>query len=171
VGDDKDAQGRFITRLADPATLHEFFGDLTADPEPAPETAEPTTPATVEPSAVTVDVFNGSGISGLAAGASTDLTGQGFVAGSTGNADSADYTATEIRHAPGEEALANTVATVLPGATVVEADDVPAGHVHLVLGSDFNGVGESTTAATEAPATDETEGESRFTAADTNCIN
>ncbi len=177
VGDDKDAQGRFITRLADQATLHEFFGDLTAEPEPAPETAEPaepTAPPTVAPSAVTVDVFNGSGISGLAAGASTELTGQGFVAGSTGNADSADYTATELRHAPGEEALANTVATVVPGATPVEADDVPAGHVHLVLGSDFNGVGEPVTAAAEAPATDEpadeTEGQSRFTAADTNCI-
>jgi LCP family protein required for cell wall assembly len=176
VGDERDSQGRWIIRLADQATLHEFFGDLTADREPPPETtepAEPSAPATVEPSSVTVDVYNGSGISGLAAAASSDLAGQGFLAGTTGNADSTDYTATEIRHAPGEEAQANTVATVVPGATVVEADDVPAGTVHLVLGSDFNGVGQAVTAAeTSAPAeaAEETEGESRFTAADTDCI-
>jgi LCP family protein required for cell wall assembly len=177
VGDERDAQGRFITRLPDLVTLHAFFADLTAEPEPAPEPEEPTEPAapeTVDPSAVTVDVFNGSGISGLAAETSAGLAGQGFGAGTTGNADSADYTTTEIRHAAGEQALANTVAAAIPGATVVEADDVPAGHAHLVIGSDFNGVGQPVTAAESSGASDgtaeETEAEDHFTAADTDCI-
>jgi LCP family protein required for cell wall assembly len=171
VGDGRDDQGRFITELPDEATMHAFFRDLTADPEPT-KAADPSTPAapkTVAPSAITVDVYNGSGIAGLAASASTDLTAKGFVAGATGNADSSDYTVTEIRHAPGEEALANTVLASVPGASVVESDEVPAGTVHLVLGSDFKGVGQKV-APVSAPAASSSAAKPR-TAADTACIN
>jgi hypothetical protein len=151
--------------------LHQFFRDLTADPEPeAADPSKPAEPETVDPSAVTVDVYNGSGIGGLAASASADLTAQGFGAGTTGNADSSNYTATEIRHAPGEEALANTVLAAVPGAAVVESAEVPAGTVHLVLGSDFNGVGQDVTVA-PAPAATSSSAEKPRTAADTNCIN
>ena len=167
--DGKDDRGIFVTRLVDQQQMHEFFRTLTADAKPTTDEAEPAEPETVERGTVTVDVYNGSGISGLAASASADLTAKGFTAGTTGNADSAGYTATEIRHAPGEEALANTVLAAVPGASVVEAADVPAGTVHLVLGSDFNGVGQKVT-TTEAPATS-TSAEKPRTAADTDCIN
>ncbi len=173
VGDARDDRGLYITELPDQATMHGFFRELTADPEPEAE-ADPTKPAepeTVERSAVTVDVFNGSGIGGLAASASDDLSAQGFGAGSTANADSSSYTATEIRHATGEEAHANTVLEVIPGATVVETADVPAGTVHLVLGSDFNGVGQEVTEATTSSAAAPTSAEKPRTAADTDCIN
>jgi hypothetical protein len=150
--------------------MHEFFRQLTADPEQETDPTKPAEPETVERSAVTVDVFNGSGVGGLAASAAEDLTAKGFGAGSTANADSSSYSATEIRHATGEEAYANTVLEAIPGATVVEAADVPAGTVHLVLGADFNGVGQKVSEATASSAAP-TSAEKPRTAADTDCIN
>jgi LCP family protein required for cell wall assembly len=169
AAEERDPTHGYIARLPDDATMHAFFRDLTAEPVKAADPSKPAEPETVEPSAVTVDVYNGSGIPGLAASASADLTAEGFVAGTTGNADSANYTATEIRHAPGEEALASTVRKAVPGAAVQEAADVPAGTVHLVLGSDFNGVGQTVTEVS-APAASSSAEKPR-TAADTNCIN
>jgi LCP family protein required for cell wall assembly len=168
IGDDADEDGRYILRLEDEDKLHTFFADLSA--EPKKEEAAPATeaPATVAPSAVTVDVFNGSGTSGLAASAAGGLEGAGFVVGSTGNADSMDYTVTEIRHAAGDEALAKALAGFVPGAKVKVGEEAVTGTVQLVLGSDFNGVGQQVTAAPPAPTT---EGEDPRSAADTSCIN
>ena len=92
----------------------------------------------------------------------------GFAVAGTANADSSDYTVTEIRHAAGDEALATTLAGAIPGATTKQVDDATSGTVQLVLGSDFNGVGQQVTAAPPAPTT---EGEDPRTAADTSCIN
>ncbi len=169
AAEERDPTHGYIARLPDQATMHAFFRDLTAEPEKEADPSKPAERETVERSTVTVDVYNGSGIGGLAASASADLTAKGFVAGVTGNADSSDYTATEIRHAPGEEALANTVLEAVPGASVQEAADVPAGTVHLVLGSDFNGVGKKVTKVS-APAASSSAAKPR-TAADTDCIN
>jgi len=164
----RDDRGLYIAELPDEATMHEFFRTLTAEPEKdAPESAAPE--KTVERSEVTVDVYNGSGIVGLAKSASEDLTAKGFGAGTTGNADSSSYTATEIRYAAGEEALANAVLEAVPGASLVESTEVPAGTVHLVLGSDFNGVGQKVDEV-PAPATSSAAPKPR-TAADTDCIN
>ena len=168
IGDDADEDGRYILRLEDDDKLHAFFAELSAEPET--EEAAPTTeaPATVAPSGVTVEVFNGSGTSGLAAKAADGLEQAGFMVASTGNADSMDYTVTEIRHAAGDEALATTLAGFVPGATISVGDDAVSGTVQLVLGSDFNGVGQQVTAAPPAPTT---EGEDPRSAADTTCIN
>ena len=54
--------------------------------------------------------------------------------------------ATEIRYAAGDETLAATLAAAIPGAVVVESDEPAKGTVHLVLGADFNGVGQPVTA-------------------------
>ena len=48
------------------------------------------------------------------------------------------------------------------------ADGAVSGTVQLVLGSDYNGIGQQVTAAPPAPTT---EGEDARTAADTTCIN
>jgi LCP family protein required for cell wall assembly len=167
VGDDRDEQDRYILRLEDEDTLHAFFADLSAEPEP-PAAETPAAPATVDPSAVTVEVYNGSGTAGLAASTQTDLEAAGFVVSSTGNADSSDYETTVVRHAAGDEDLAATLAAAVPGATPEVSDDAAPGTVQLVLGSDFNGVGAAVTpTAPEAPV----EGEDARTAADTTCIN
>ena len=165
VGDDEDDAGRYILRLEDEDTLHSFFADLSA--EPVAEAATPEAPEVVDPARIDVQVFNGSGTSGLAGEAARSLEGAGFSVSSTANADSMDYETTEIRHTAGDEALAATVAAAIPGATTVAAEDVPSGTVHVVLGSDFNGVGQAVTPAAPAPAT---AGEDRRTADNTSCI-
>ena len=168
VGDDQDEAGRYVLRLQDEDVLHTFFAELSAEPEQ--EEAAPTkaAPETVAPSDVPVSVYNGSGTSGLAASAAAALESAGFPVTGTANADSMDYAHTEIRHAKGDEALAAAVATAVPGAVTVVKAEVTAGSVELVLGGDFNGVGQ----AVDTPAPVEpTVGADPRTAADTTCIN
>jgi LCP family protein required for cell wall assembly len=168
VGDDQDDAGRYVLRLEDEDKLHTFFAELSA--EPKEEAAAPTTeaPATVAPSAVPVSVFNGSGTSGLAASAKTALEAAGFPVTGTANADSMDYAHTEIRYAEGDETLATALAAVVPGAVTVVNADVAAGSVELILGGDFNGVGQAVDTPTPVEAT---VGADPRTAADTSCIN
>ena len=179
LGTDRDEQDRSIIRLEDEDKLHQFFAELSAEPEPAETaaTAEatPAAPKTVAPSAVTVDVFNGSGTSGLAASAAGSLETAGFAVGTTGNADSSDNPTTVVRHAPGDEAMATTLAKAIPGAAKKKSDDVTSGTVQLVLGQDFNGIGQPVDAApaptsAAAPAAEVESADAR-TAADTDCIN
>jgi LCP family protein required for cell wall assembly len=167
IGDDADEAGRYILRLEDTDTLHEFFADLSADPaeEAAPATEAP---KPVTPGEVTVEVYNGSGTSGLAATAATALGAAGFVVGATGNADSMDHEVTEIRHAAGNEALAAAVAAAIPGAVTAVSDDATSGTVQLVIGGDFNGIGQAVDPASPVVPV---EGEDARTAADTACIN
>ncbi|MGY1841092.1 MULTISPECIES: LCP family protein [unclassified Modestobacter] len=166
LGDDRE-EGKSIIRLEDEDTLHAFFAELNAAPPaadaPAPEAVEP-----VDPADVTVDVYNGSGRSGLAASAAASLQQAGYGVGTTANADSSGYDVTEIRFAAGDEALAATVAGSIPGAVTKLVDDATAGTVQVVLGSDFNGVGQPVTAQPAAPAPS---AENARTAADTGCIN
>jgi hypothetical protein len=117
---------------------------------------------------VSVNVYNGSGKKGLAASAAAALQTKGFSVPQTGNADSTEYSATEIRYAAGDQALANTLAAAIPGVTTAESEEPTKGTVDLVIGSDFNGIGEALTAP--AP-TEPVAGEDARTAADTGCIN
>ncbi|MGY1746353.1 LCP family protein [Blastococcus sp. SYSU D00695] len=168
VGDDRDEQGRSIIRLEDEDTLHQFFAQLSADPAPPAEEETPAAPEPVDPSTVSVEVLNGSGISGLAASAAGDLETAGFTVTGTGNADSNDLAQTTVRYATGDEAAAATVAAQMPGAVLQADDTATAGTVQLVLGEDFNGIGVATTAQ---PAPDEVTGEDVRTADDQTCIN
>ncbi|GAB3200225.1 LCP family protein [Geodermatophilus arenarius] len=165
----KNDEGSSIVELADEDTLHAFFAGLSAEPE-APASEAPAPPATVDPSEVSVAVYNGSGVSGIAAEATADLEAAGFPVVSTGNADSSDHEQTTIRHAAGDEALAATLAAQVPGAVPEVADDATSGTVQLILGSDFTGIGQATTppADTGDPAAPT---EEPRTAADTGCIN
>ncbi|WP_447382817.1 LytR C-terminal domain-containing protein, partial [Streptococcus pneumoniae] len=89
-----------------------FFADLSAEPEKPATTPTPTSqaPPATTPADVTVEVFNGSGTPGLAGTAADDLTAAGYAIAGTGNADSMDYTRTEIRYAAASKALATTLA-------------------------------------------------------------
>ncbi|WP_040337370.1 LCP family protein [Candidatus Blastococcus massiliensis] len=166
LGPDREGS-KSIVRLEDEDVLHRFFAELSAEPEQ--EDAPPAAaPEDVDPADVPVAVFNGSGIAGLAAEAAAGLEEQGYPVTGTGNADSSDYTRTEVRHAAGDEGLAATLAATIPGATISEVDDVEAGTVQLVLGSDFSGIGEPLEAP---PAQAPTATETPRTAADTTCIN
>ena len=200
-GTDRDPDAGSIVRLEDEGTLHAFFAALSADTSPAagstPSAAAgasaaasaPAPAPTVAPSSVRVQVLNGVGTSGLAGTAATELQGAGFVVAGTGNADSADYATTVIRHAPGDEALAQALADRVPGAGTQEDAGAVRGTVQLVLGADWQGLGEraggtplvrgfaaqgaTTPRAAPAPAapTAPEAGETARTAADTSCIN
>ncbi|HZE87609.1 MAG TPA: LytR C-terminal domain-containing protein [Methylomirabilota bacterium] len=69
-------------------------------PSPTPTsapTSQPTpTVKSVDKSAYTISVFNGSGTTGEAAKVKSQLTSAGFIVGKVGNADTSDYTKTEI---------------------------------------------------------------------------
>jgi LCP family protein required for cell wall assembly len=142
-----------------------FFASLTASSSPAaPTSAAPE----VQPGDVTVSVLNGSGVSGAAAAAATALTTAGFEASSGGNADRT--ATTTVSHHPGDDAAAALVAAQVPGAAVAVDDSLAAGTLHLVIGTDFNGIGQAVTAP--APdATGDGADDSERTAADSSCIN
>lgn len=185
-GDSHDSAGHYILKLKDADTLHSFFANLSADPKSAAgrrkaarttstAATAPAAPAPVAPSSVTVDVLNGSGTPGMAASAAGDLRTQGFVIGSTGNADATTYTHTEIRFAAGDEAKAAAVAAAFPGATTAVSAAAKSGTVRVVLGSTFTKVGRPVTASATSAASPTApaapQGEDARTAADTKCIN
>jgi LCP family protein required for cell wall assembly len=142
-----------------------FFASLAATPDD-PSSAEPTSAApSVSPGDVTVSVLNGSGVSGAAATAAGELSTAGFGAGSGGNADPTDTTT--VLHAPGDEAAAALLAAQVPGAAVAVDDSLPAGTVQLVIGTDYNGIGEAVT----APPPADPGASNERTAEDSSCIN
>ncbi len=142
-----------------------FFSSLAA-PEPDGESAAPSSSAaSVSPESVTVSVLNGSGVSGAAATAGEELSTAGFEAGSGGNADRTDTTT--VLHAAGDDAAAALVAAQVPGAAIAVDDSLPEGTVQLILGADYNGIGQPVTAP--APAPDDAP--AGRTADDPSCIN
>lgn len=161
---DDRVDGASVVRLEDPAAIVAFFTALDADAEPA----VPPDTSTVDPSEVTAEIYNGTGTGGLAAGAGDALTELGYGVGTVGDADRGDYAASEIRYGPDAAAAARTLALVVPGVRMVAEDDL-GDRVQLVLGSDFTGIGQATT----APQSDPPSGneERPRTAADTSCIN
>ncbi len=167
----RDPDGASIVLLADDAVLREFFATLSAEPE-APADEAPAAPETVAPSEVSVAVYNGSGVPGVAGEATADLEAAGFTVTTTGNADRSDHDRTLVRHAPGDGARAATLAAQVPGALVEEAADAVEGTVQLVLGADFTGIGQATAPPPDTGADGGGEpAEEPRTAADTGCIN
>jgi LCP family protein required for cell wall assembly len=126
----------------------ELVAPEAADPAvaaaPAPAAAEQpvTTPAqqslTVAPAGITVDVLNGTATSGLAATVADQLRAQGFGVGQVGN-ELGVVNETVVRHGPGAEEQARTVAAAVPGA-VLQSSDATGGAIQLVIGPGFSSV-------------------------------
>ncbi|WP_327113296.1 LCP family protein [Nocardia sp. NBC_01730] len=85
-----------------------------------------------------VDVHNASHVAGRAGKLSSALAGRGYQQGTVANATYADGSTTTITYGTGAETDATQLADVLGGFTVTASPDVPAGHVKIVLGSDFS---------------------------------
>jgi anionic cell wall polymer biosynthesis LytR-Cps2A-Psr (LCP) family protein len=91
-------------------------------------------------SSVTVDVYNGSGTSGLAGYVSQDLVAMGYKAGAVANSSAQSQPvpdSTEVFYGAGSAAEANaqTIANVMGVQSASALSSVPAGHVEVLLGS------------------------------------
>ncbi|RJQ80790.1 LytR family transcriptional regulator [Pseudonocardiaceae bacterium YIM PH 21723] len=83
----------------------------------------------------TVDVYNASGASGLAATVATGLTGKGFQQGEVGNAVAT--TNSSVAYGPGASGDGDVAGTLLGIQDVRSDSRVPRGHLKVVIGSDF----------------------------------
>ncbi len=107
---------------------------------PAPP--EPTTidgkPLTVLPSAVPLRVLNGSGVSGAATTAATELKAKGYSTIGVGDAESQNFISTVIRYDEAGADAARTVAASIPGAARVLRPGLGT-TVEVVVGDDWPG--------------------------------
>ena len=125
----------------DPQQVQAFIQQqINGQSDPAPTNSD-----AAARSEVTVDVFNANGATGLAGRVLSTLTAQGFSKGQAVTATTRSTTV--IDYAPGEEAAADGVATVLGGGIRLGADSaLAAGHVRVYLGEDYPDPGRSITA-------------------------
>lgn len=124
-------------------------------PPGAPTSAfVPTTslPAPV-PARVSVLVWNGSGVTGIAASTAAALSARGFRVAGAANAPSFAYTTTEVDYGVGDLRAAELVRSYLRGPTRLVADPALATvEVRVVIGSAFAGVARTPSAAVPAPS-------------------
>ncbi|MBB3661291.1 LCP family protein required for cell wall assembly [Prauserella sediminis] len=114
----------------DPAQVQSYVREL-AGQKNSDESSKPAP----EPSKITVDVLNGSDITGLAGSVSETLTSAGFGQGEVGNTD--PRTTTVVQAAEGEKATGEKVAETLGDVSVETNASVPTGQVQVLLGPDY----------------------------------
>jgi len=120
--------------LLDPVRTAELFAGLREDRRSpaAPGAAAPRPqPLTVPPTAISLEVRNGTSTQGLAALVARSLRRHGYTVTATGSIPAVDQTAVHYR--PNMLAAARTVAAALPGAQLQADPTLPVG-VQLVLG-------------------------------------
>ncbi|MGI9092010.1 MAG: LCP family protein [Mycobacteriales bacterium] len=145
------------------AALPGFFDRVIGRKAPQATTSGPAVPR----SQVSVEVQNGAGIAQLASRTSTALAGLGFKIIGTGNASVRP--ATEIHYSSDTAAQARTLATVVPGAKLMQDENSGATGVTLVLGSSFRSIGAGTQSTTPPPG-GPTRSPVQRTAADQSCV-
>ncbi len=107
-------------------------------------------PDAITEAMVTVDVVNGSGVSGQAQAVLDALVASGFTPGVVGT-DATPVAATEVRYAPGSEGAADLVARHLTaGATLVADETLDPFQITLVTGPDFSTVQQAARPPAEA---------------------
>lgn len=135
----------------DPKAVRTFVADLAGETTDD-ETKSETTP-TVDPSTVTVDVANDSGIGGLASRVSEALAAKGYQPGVVGNNDGESVSVSVVRAADPESDAATSVAAALGGLDVVQDSTLASGTVEVVLAADYDGPGTgSTITSTDTPS-------------------
>jgi hypothetical protein len=141
-----------------PAIKDQITRAFTAPAAPAggkPKPAKKTPPAP-PPSTVTVDVYNGSGVGGLAGGVSRALVSRGYKAGAVANGSAQAHpveSATQVFYSPAAAANAVKIAGYF-GVTATPSTTLPAGHVEVLLGSAATAVPAGlASAASGSPAT------------------
>ncbi len=124
--------GTLFSAIAHDTTLPAAKAGASAGPSASPV-------ATISPSAVHVDVLNGSGLGGVAATASSALTSRGFNVVGNGNAPSFGYTRSVIEYASAaDRPAAYTLKAQLSSVTLKENTSLTPGTLDLILGSSFS---------------------------------
>jgi LCP family protein required for cell wall assembly len=137
----------------DPAGLEQILAPLRPGAPDAPGGGPAPGAPRLEPGQVSVaTVINGTGRSGLAAATAAELTALGFGGALAPESGDQSQVATEIRHPPGRDAAARTLAGVVPGATPVEDASLAGDGLQLVLGASFSGVTGGTGSAADPAA-------------------
>ncbi len=122
-----------------------------ASPAPASHSRTKSTGHGLKPGQVSVDVYNGTFISGLSADTGTQLAALGFHVDRSGlDWTSQNLTQTVIQYPAGQEASAKLVAKAIPGAGLQEVKGVP--RVRILLGQKNHTVQSATPSAPSAPS-------------------
>jgi hypothetical protein len=96
----------------------------------------------VSPAKVSVQVLNGSGVSGIAGSTANALTAKGFTVTGTGPAANYGYTSSVIQYSSAAQLPEVNTLKARIGTVVVQQDAaLGAGSLNLILGSSFHGVG------------------------------
>lgn len=122
-----------------------LFSAITHDvklPSTAPAPPSPAVAADpVSPADVNVQVLNGSGMAGIAAAASADLTRRGFHVVGSGDAPTFSYLNSVIEYSSAaDRAAALTLRQQLANVQLMRDRALPPGTVDLILGSSFTGL-------------------------------
>ena len=131
--------------VADKAEVHRFVANLLLPPEERAKKEQEQKRLEAAREQVTVSVYNGTGISGLANRVLESLSAEGFTPGGTGNSDSTSESL--VYHAEGDEASGKLVSDALGGVPTAPSPNLSSGQVEVHLGSDYQGPGAQTFAA------------------------
>ncbi|MEV0434453.1 LCP family protein [Nocardia sp. NPDC050413] len=129
------ADGESVVRV-EPKAVQDYVAGLVGEEKPAEEKK-------VDPSTVTVSVFNAGGATGLAAKVAAALTGKGFREGLVGNYSGGSVSSSRVLAADSADPKAVAVAEELGGLTVVADPSLSADSVSVVLASDYSGPGSA----------------------------
>ncbi|BAD59490.1 LCP family protein [Nocardia farcinica] len=130
------SNGESVVRV-EPKEVKSYVAGLVGE-----DADEPQSPR-VDPSTVTVDVFNASSVGGLAGQVSQALAGKGFQPGRVGNYSGAGVTGSRVLAADTSNPGAEAVAEALGGLTVVADSSMSPDAVSVVLASDYSGPGSA----------------------------
>ncbi|WP_327140788.1 LCP family protein [Nocardia sp. NBC_01327] len=117
--------------IIDPVAIKKTVRSAFGVEQPAVAAAPRTTPTS------TLDVVNATGTPGMAAKVQKSLGAKGFPTGDVSNATSSDGSSTVVYYGTGADADAQQLTDMLGGVSASPSSNVTAGHIKLVLGTDF----------------------------------
>jgi LCP family protein required for cell wall assembly len=126
----------------------------TTIPKAAPKKKSVATAATVSPAKVDVKVLNGSGLQGVAAEGSADLTSRGFNVVGSGNAPNFNYVKSVVEYASAADLpAATTLEHEFSNVEILQEPTLTPGTVDVILGSDFTSLATAPTASSASGST------------------
>lgn len=133
------AAALYTDTLSLPFLEREFSAKPTQDTQAVRTYCPPEGALPVPAGQITVDVYNGAGVAGLAGTTATQLTERGFIIGVTDNAPATLTGVARIIYGAAGSAAAYTLAAYVPDA-VLQNDSRETPVVDLIVGSQYAGL-------------------------------